>query len=286
MSTPFRWDISRREQLGALANASQTRLTPEPDFLDALRQTAAQVVAFFGVSDLAFIGRTPENLFDYLSGMFQDIPNTPDLHLIQFSLRWAGEGGVKAIASDRLEGLFEYFRAEGLSPKALSQSPRRTAFVDFVAYGGTLQNLFALLKLMAERDQVDWNAAQRRLMIVGITTRTKNSPKTWRWQQNQDWLHLIPDTEIKNVSAPGFFTYYIANEQPKLTYSHHPAHWAVARQNPQGPSEAQLQALEHALALFNRGRVERAEFAARLSKTDRMKEKAVRDLVLALKGHG
>ena len=68
MATPFRWNIARREQLGGLISATAPGRPLNDMFLESLRATASRILAHANRSDLAFIGRTPENLYDYLSG--------------------------------------------------------------------------------------------------------------------------------------------------------------------------------------------------------------------------
>lgn len=280
---PFRWNIARREQLGGLIeNLRDYRFMHHED-LASLRRASARVLALSNGADLAFIGRSPENFFDYLSGLFENVENAPACHLVQFSMRWPGEGGVKALPRQKLEGLFSYFRALGLAPADIANAPAPLALVDFVAYGGTMQTLISLLHLQAEWEGTDWNAVQRRLKIIGLTHRTKNSPNTWRWQQNQTWLDLIPDTEIKNVSVPSGFLFLIANTPEKVTRSHHVGRW----DNPERPSlsQDQLRALRLAVDLYDLGctREERHRLTSLIAKTHQMRQPKTRALVTALK---
>ena len=103
---PFRWNITKREQLGSLIADAPRRNLNRANFLSELRHVAARVIAFADDADLAFIGRTPENFFDYLSGAFSDIEAAPALHLVQFSLRWAGDDGVRSIAAGQARRFF------------------------------------------------------------------------------------------------------------------------------------------------------------------------------------
>ena len=284
MTTPFRWNIQKREQLGRLVDES-TISELDIEHMEDLRLAAARVVAQADDASLVFIGRTPENFFDYLSGIFEGIDGAPQLHLLQFSLRFGGQRGLESLGRAKLEGFYEYLRTEGLDPGSIAASPAPLALVDFVAEGGTMENIVRLLKLNTERDGVDWNAVQRRLRIVGLRARTKNSPNTWRWQQNQDWLHLIPDTKISNVSMPQRHIFYIANSQPKVTDSHQPMYWDrfdITRSEP--PSEAQRQALSFALYLYDRGRSrdERKRFAESMAKLPQIRQAVTRSLVGAL----
>ena len=282
---PFRWNIARREQLGKLIADIPHRNLNRDGFLPDLRRVAARVLAFADNADLVFIGRTPENLFDYLSGAFAGVDDAPALHLVQFSLRWAGDGGVRALAPDKLDGFFAYLTEAKLDAARIARAAAPLALVDFVAHGGTMQNFVELLELQAERQGADWNAVQRRLRIIGLRVRTHNSPNTWRWQQHQDWLHRIPDTVIKNVSAPGRLLYYIANTQDKVTHSFHPGLWDLDKDPASEASNAQRTALAFAVQLYDAGqsRDERNRLAAEIAALPEMKQAATRRLVSRLK---
>ena len=236
------------------------------------------------MSHLYFIGRTPENFFDYLSGIFDDIDEKSSINLAQFSMRGDGNAGLNAISSQKTSALFEYFKSIKLDAASIANAPRPVALIDYVALGGTFRNLVNLLHLQAKQDRVDWNAVQRRLILIGVRMRTKNSPNTWRWQQNQNWLGLIPDATIKNVSADPDFIHYLANHQPKVTFSFHMRRWGNSRQA-YPKSLEQAKALAFALALYDHGRSksERQAFAARLSQHTQMKYPNVRKLVTCLK---
>lgn len=284
MAAPFRWNIARREQLGRLIDAPAGRLRLNDMFLQSLRGAAARVLAHADEADLAFIGRTPENLYDYLSGCFEGISGAPALHLVQYSLRWPG--AIDQIPPHALDGLFGYFTEEGLGPAAIARAGRPLALVDFVAWGGTLESLIRLMRRHAERDGEDWNAVQRRLKIIGLRVRTKNSPNTWRWQQHQDWLHFIPDTQIINVSAPAAFLYYLGNEQPKVTSAFHPGRWAEESGAARLPTKEQQTALDFAVRLYDLGRTrgEREALARQIARHRKMRQRATRSLVLKLRG--
>lgn len=283
MSKPFRWSLAKREQLGSWATAAgRPRLDAE--FLTDLRTATARILAMSTGANLAFIGRTPENFFDYLSGVFDGVDDVPRLHLVQYSLRWAGAGGVKSIPRDKLDALFAYFTAEGIAPHQIATSDRPLALVDFIAYGGTMETLVRLLYLQATREGTDWNAVQRRLKIIGLTTRGKNSPNAWRWQQNQDWLDLAPDMVIKNVSVPWWFIMPLANDAPKVTHAFHPGRWGEGEGRKYAPSEDQLKALRQALALYDLGqtRDERRVLVSKIARTHQIRSRATRQLVSAL----
>jgi len=284
MAKPFRWSIARREQLGQMLADTEMPL-PAPQFLNDLRTAAARILAMAENADLAFIGRTPENFYDYLSGAFSSIDEPPELHLVQFSLRWAGDSGVRSIKPEPLSSFMRYLKEEGADADSISVGARSLALVDFVAQGGTMQNFVELLHLQAERDGVDWNAVQRKLRIVGLRARTHNSPNTWRWQQHQDWLALIPDTVIKNVSAPTRLLDYIANDQPKVTHAFHPGRWEAPEDAAQPLTPRQIEALAFAVQLYDIGqsKPERTRLAAEIARQPQMRNPTLRSLVSRLK---
>ncbi len=289
MSAPFRWDLSKREQLGGRIADRPMPPAPYAGFFQDLRTVSAKVLATADTADLAFVGRTPENLFDYLSGVFLGVEGAPRLNLLPFSLRWIGPpNGPAGISEAKLRGLFAAFTACGVSCVDIAAADRPLALVDFVASGGTMESLITLWRLEAQRTHTDWAAVQRRLRVIGLRARTKNSPNTWRWQQNQDWLHLVPDMTIKNVSAPPRLVYFLANDQTKVTHAFHPGRWDAEQHGAEPPTSAQLDALAFAAGLFDRGRTrrERQALAGAIARDARMHQAATRALVLALKRAG
>lgn len=149
-----------------------------------------------------------------------------------------------------------------------------------------MESIIRLMKLQAEREGQDWSAVQRRLRIIALRVRTKNAPNTWRWQQHQDWLHFIPDTIIRNVSAPGAFLYYLGNDQPKVTASFHPGRWAEESGTARRPGPDQQVALDFAVRLYDLGRTreERQNLSRRVARHHKMRQRATRSLVLKLRG--
>lgn len=66
MPNVFRWNIARREQLGRLVTGEP--VDGLPAILEEVRRCAARVIAMSADSRLSFVGRSPEALFDYLTG--------------------------------------------------------------------------------------------------------------------------------------------------------------------------------------------------------------------------
>jgi hypothetical protein len=181
-SSPVRWDIVRREQLGSLVD-SPPAATPAW-FDEELLRCCARVVAFAGDSDLCFVGRSPEPLFDLLSGVMLDTSWAGRLSILNLSLRYSG-GPPDAEETVAVE---PYLRSLGLTPASLAARQRAVAFVDVVDSGGTFDRLVHLLQLLSRSEDVEWKTFASRLRFVGLTSREKASPNTWRWQQHKEWV--------------------------------------------------------------------------------------------------
>src|SRR5215470_9830070 len=81
---PFRWNLRVRESLGGLLDGP--RAPAYPEFLDDLLPCAVRCLALSHNGDLCFIGRSPESLFDLLSGLLLDTSWADRLRLVAFSM--------------------------------------------------------------------------------------------------------------------------------------------------------------------------------------------------------
>jgi hypothetical protein len=275
---PFRWDVRRRSQLGSLAHADAPETYPE--FEDDLLACCARVLAFAGDSDLVFVGRSPQPLFDLLSGLLLDTSWNDRLRLLNVALRHVGTPN-----REQLRAIYPYFAEVGLEPRALSRGPRAVALVDVVASGGTFGMLMTLLENWADSERVEWRAVARKLRLVGMTWREKTSPNTWRWQQNAEWVDRLRPYAIKNVSLPGRLASYLAADVPKTSYSFQPDWWGDEEVTKPLRVDEARQALALAVHLFDLGREGeiRRRFAGALGREPAMTEGWFRALILELK---
>lgn len=273
---PFRWDLARREQLGRLIGA-EARLWS--DRVAELERCAAHVLARSDDSDLYFVGRSAESLFDYLSGVFSG-RGAEGLRLLPFSMRHEQRLSRLAIAQLRAN-----LTALGLAPQQLTRRRRKVAFVDLVYLGGTFANLVAQLHDWVEEGAGGgWGTVREKLRLVGITSRTKTSPKTWRWHQHADWAALLPRRAIVNVSLDARLWAYFGNDQHKVSESL-PA-WRWDRPAPMRPRhDANTRAaLAEAVAYYDLGRdpESRARLVRLLAKEPAFREPWLRTLTLRL----
>lgn len=256
---PFRWNIQRRNELGSLLDGPEAETYP--GFLDDLLPCCAKVIGYSDDSDLYFVGRSPESLFDHLSGLLLDSSWADRLRLVQFSMRWWTEDEIREKHPGAIEAMRDYLSYLELSPQALLKRERPAAFVDLIAYGETLGNLVKLLHRWSKETGVEWEAVRRKLRLVGITRQSKPSPKAWRWWQHAEWLPILERRHIKNLAIPNEFWLYMGNYQPKVTESHVPPRWA--REDLVGPdrNELHIQALRLAVRLFDLGRTRERRLA-------------------------
>jgi hypothetical protein len=287
MNISFRWDITRREQLGRLVHPHCAPLPPEPHFVSYLEQCCTRIVALCGDADLVFVGRSPESIFDLLSGLLSSTSWVTRCSLLNVSIHEPTDRIARhypgAVAAAR-----EQFTWLRLAPEQIATRVRPVALVDIVSTGGTFGALVDFYLSWAHESGVDMNAVTRRLRFLGLTCQTKTSPKTWRWQQHAPWARQFRPNQIKNVSVnPNLYT-YLAAWQPKTMQSNPPWRWgdAALQQPPRDPQRRV--ALQHALYLYEQGcdRTHQLQFAARLARQPELRHRWMRTLVSELRAGG
>jgi len=276
---PFRWDLTNRNHLGSLVNGERSESYPA--FLDHLLPCCSRVLAFGGDSDLIFVGRSPESIFDHLSGLLFDSSWFKRLELLHFSMRFREEAAIRQEHPESIAAMRAYLQQLGLHPEGIATRIRPVAFIDLVATGDTFGRLVSFLRNWSNSIGYDWNAVKRRIGLIGITEKTKTSPRTWRWQQQASWVSLLESRSVKNVSIPRALWDYLGNYQYKVSRSYTPSRWADPELSLPSYSEGQLKALRLAYELFELGltKERREGFASLLVKEPAMKHDWFRMLV-------
>jgi hypothetical protein len=222
---PFRWTLARREQLGSLVEGVTD--WEHPDFFAELRACCVRVVAAAADGDLVFVGRSPESIFDYLSGVLAETSWSDRLVLFNFSMR---SDSVEELARTNVRGLRamrEQLSAVSLTPAEIASGERPKVLVDLVHHGETFGRLLDLLEHWTEEDGLDVASVRRRLRFVGITERTKNSPNTWRWYQRVPWAERLPRRALRSVSIDVWMWRYLGDYQDKVSRSNPPLLWGA-----------------------------------------------------------
>jgi len=300
---PYRWNIAKRSELGSVISISDSELADWVDeqffwsyrswmvrlrgtrcvdwLASQLLKTSARILAISDGSDLFFVGRSAESYFDLLRGIFANKPTGARLRLLPFSVRSPDVFG-QAIAKPQLARMLRrHLAGLSLSPIAIIRRDRPVALIDIVASGSTLGNLITFLRHWCEAEGQPWKQLRAKLRIVGLTERTKTSPKTWRWQQHADWTGQLPKSAIRNVSIPLPLFHYLGGGQAKLSTPYDPEHWNDETINrPLRGSDSRM-AARFALALFEGGRLSswRKALARRMADQSAVRYSWFRDLM-------
>jgi hypothetical protein len=279
---PFRWNLTHRHHLGGLLDGE--RAATYKNFNDDLLGCCSRVVAFAGDSDLVFVGRSPESIFDFLSGLLFDSSWFERLELLHFSMRFREESKIRQEYPGSIDAMRQYLEQIGLHPAAIATKNRPVAFIDLVLSGDTFGRLITFLFNWSNEVGYEWKAVSRRIRIVGITIRTKTSPNTWRWQQHAEWIDLLERVAVKNVSVSPDFWSYLGDYQPKVSRSYTPDRWGDSSLTMPGYTTEQLKALRLAFDLFELGRTRemKAELISYLTEEPAMKNVWFRNLVMEL----
>ena len=150
----------------------------------------------------------------------------------------------------RIEELKKHFTLLKLDPYSIKKSKNKIYFVDVVYYGGTYSEIFNFLKSWCCEIKEDFPAVLYKIGFIGITSRTKNSPNTWRWHQHKDWPKSLSKNSLKNISVNRFYWSYLGDYQSKLTHSNRPKNWLHHPIEKQDYSENTIYAINEAHYLY------------------------------------
>ena len=284
MTAPFRWHIEKESEVAGLLEG-----LPAPSLhglLDDLRSCAARVLALSRDSDLVFVGRSPENLNDYLKGVLHGTSWAHRISSLNISLRAVSVAALKRDFPDKLAVAKAHFRELRLDPETLIHRERPVALVDLVCYGWTFESLSDFLLSWAEEEQIDVPALRRKLRFLGITSRSTPRPKCKNSVDKASWLRPFPKDAVRlsPIDWPLWNTW--GNEQQKTVVSNPPGCWG--RRDLQRPPHRKenLEALRLAVELYRQGRArtERLALARALSAQPEMQHGWLRGLVGELRG--
>ena len=278
---PFRWDIARPHELGALINVDPAPAYPA--FADDLRACCAGVLAAAGDADLVFVGRSPESLHDYLRGICLGTSWQDRIGLLLISLRY-GRPAMRRVAA-----LQRYLATLGLDPRELPRRDRPVALIDLVSSGETFCALVRMLHRWTLAKHGDWRAVRDKLRIVALVEQSFSIRSRWPEQRRRaSGGGVLKRNHVHGVSVPERAWSYLGNEQIKVAESHTPDFWDDERaaRPPRHPNRAA--ALRAAVEIFRRARdrPERVLFMKELSRHGALRHEAIRDLVAELRfGH-
>src|SRR5262245_58228204 len=281
MGRPFSWSTVKHR----LADQPPTSVTPPleapPHCVEGIRRCCARVLALSGNAVLIFVGRSPESIYDYLSGVLEGTSWESRCRLLNYSNRYHPLKQLRSSLPDAVRAMRAQLRWFSLDPHQFQTRPA-VAFVDLIYGGSTLGHLTEFLLSWAREEGFDLSAIKRKLRFVGITIQTKTSPKTWRWQQQVPWAQQFPSRLIKNVSIPSPLWCYLGNEQPKVFQSNPPTKWTDTSLQLRSRFGVRTSAHQVALYMYQQGRDrrQRKEFVKILAAEPAMRHRWLRTLML------
>jgi hypothetical protein len=262
--------VRRRSLLGRLLEGKAA--VAYPRFESDLVECAARVLAAGGDSELVFIGRSPESIFDVLSGLLEATRWERRLRLVPLSL-WDGR------TQEQERALRAYLAANDLDPVTLLESERPRAICDLVASGATLGELVAVLDRWCWEERVNRRALRSKLRFVCIVEDTMGSS----WCEEAGWPTSFDRTAIRHVSVPVRLWRYLADRQPKTARSFTPTRWGDADVAAPERTKERLEALRQARRILMLGRTSRPDLVAALVRARAMRERWFRSLVRELR---
>jgi hypothetical protein len=244
---PHRWDLLRPDRLGTLLDGAEQ---PDLWYLDELTVCAAKVVARSGGGDLRFVGRSADSVFDLLGGALAKTSWSGRLGRLPLSCA----GGAAELSRRDVVRMREHLAAAGMSPYDLARRRCPLALVDLVWAGRTFTTLHTVLRDWVEESREPWPVIRGRVRYVGITARTRTSPKTWRWQQHRAWTGDLPTRAVRNVSLDPSVWHLLGDHEPKTAPSFPPRRWHDATVSVPARGDGPTRALATAVALVEAGR--------------------------------
>lgn len=274
--------VRQREQAKQFLSQIEFARKMNNKFQSQMLKCCARIVAQGADYDLVFVGRSPESIFDFMSGLCMDTTFAERLNLLQLSMRMYPEGIKNSRTHKELKN---YFIAYQLDPRSILNRKRSLAFVDLVYSGATFYSLTLFLKDWTEELGLDWIVVRKRIRFIGILEQRKTSPNTRRWQQQSRWKDLFPASQVKNVSITWPLWDYLGNSQHKSTVSFTEDLWGKEEALSPKRNISTLSGLESALFWFESGctKDKKLEFSEELAHQAEMKSESVRKIVSALR---
>jgi hypothetical protein len=220
---PFRWNIKKREQLGRLLEGEMAWYYR--GYFEELRACSEKVLAYSGNRRMVFVGRSAENIFDYLTGVLEGTPSESSVEHLNISNRFEHIDTLATKAPKRYAALKQHFELIGISPRQLLHDKQGICFVDLVSEGFTFDRLYEFVDRWCNDEGIDKRSVWKKIRFIGITMRTKNSPNTYRWYQHTAWRDRQLKIEAMSISISPKMWRYMGNTQAKVTPTNRPDSW-------------------------------------------------------------
>lgn len=124
--------------------------------VDNVIQISAWILNYCRDGELFFFGRSPENIYDFLSGVFKDFSWKDRLHLVLLSTRYTKyeETLYDVITDEQKTSVKKYLTSVGLHPKDIIQRKRRTCLVDFIHSGYSINNFVTIMERWCQEEKL------------------------------------------------------------------------------------------------------------------------------------
>lgn len=282
---PFRWNLARSEQLGGLLAGD--RSPSYSGYREDLVKVCAKVFASCANCELVFVGRSPENIFDYLSGVFEGTSWRERLHHLNISNRGRAVEEIRQKSPANYQALLGHFRQLGITHDNILHKRDGIVFVDLVYSGGTYEQLARFLVGWASEDAGDVPSLLDKTHFLALTIEGKPSPKAWRWNQHAPWIAELGIRHVRSLSVPYRFWSYLGNDQLKVALSNPHDKWADDSLLLPPRLEGNIKALRRAYDVYQHGTREKIAFADRLASQKSAQRNAwYRDLITELRKVG
>lgn len=261
VGVPFRWNVGDRALKRRIPRGRTPRFPDE--LVEHLIRAVADAVRAADDADLVFVGRSPESLYDLLSGAFETTSWRERVQLLQVSLRVRSIARLREHFPTHVQALRRYLEHLRLAPPQILARERPIAFVDLVFHGETFRNLLDLVRTEGTAEQ--WAAIRERIRWVCLVARDWTGKGPWA-PNEAAWTSEVPATSIRCIPLPDDLWYYLANEQPKTTDSHEFPSWGAPESGRPPVFRVRAAAARTAHSLFRLGETSRARLAVELGR--------------------
>ncbi|WP_155297888.1 hypothetical protein [Deinococcus kurensis] len=270
-SGPRVWDVTRPDGLGVTPDLGEAGA-----YLPALRAALAGVLVAAAGRDLVFVGRSPDPLRAYLSGLLGGVDAPQRVSALNVSLLNATLTPAQTLA------LRPLLAGVGLRPAELTREDRRAALVDVVASGGTFAQLHRVLRGWAAGEGLGTTCVARRVSAVGLLRAGYARPGAWRWSAQPE----LRGVQTRSVLTDPALWHWLAEDGPKLAPRFPVTAWPSPPLTLPGRTDETLGALAQARALVLLGQdpAERQRMAAALIRAGGLADAGLRPLIRAWKG--
>lgn len=221
---PFRWNFDRHNEVGRRLLSVELPLYSER-FVNDLLELGARVLFHARRDRLAFVGRSPESVYDLLCGLFADSAIRKRLWLLPFSMRASSLASVRRDDPGAIEALRNHLSSLQLDPPSIVARDGSISFIDLVESGETYLNLLDFYSAWATDAGIGWRAIRGKLHAIALVRAdyASNRPSCWIRRDPMSRFAGVIRTTTLGISRS--LWWYLAVDQPKVTKSHVPARW-------------------------------------------------------------